>query len=85
MGVNLRRRRGIQGYFSIHLAAFCDIVVLNINIGSVPIDSRLPASSSRERRRPAVAIIWKICRRTAMAAILGGALSLSGFLPQTFS
>ncbi|MFQ7394983.1 MAG: iron chelate uptake ABC transporter family permease subunit [Lachnospira eligens] len=34
---------------------------------------------------PEYNIIWKIRLRLCMAAILGGALSLSGFLLQTFS
>lgn len=87
MGVNLRRRTRYTGVFLILLAAFCVIVVLNINIGSVPIPISKIAGIlfTGEGDARQVAIIWKIrLPRIAMAAILGGALSLSGFLLQTF-
>ncbi len=87
MGVNLRRRTRYTGVFFILLAAFCVIVVLNINIGSVPIPISKIAGIlfTGEGDARQVAIIWKIrLPRIAMAAILGGALSLSGFLLQTF-
>ena len=85
--VNLRRRTRYAGVFLILLAAFCVIVVLNINIGSVPIPvtkiARIIFTGEGDARQ--VAIIWKIrLPRILMAAILGGALSLSGFLLQTF-
>lgn len=69
------------------LAAFGLIVVLNINIGSVPIP--LPTIArillTGEGDATQAAIIWKIrLPRILMAAVLGGALSLSGFLLQTF-
>ena len=85
--VNLRRRTRYAGVFLILLAAFCVIVVLNINIGSVPIAvakiARIIFTGEGDARQ--VAIIWKIrLPRILMAAILGGALSLSGFLLQTF-
>lgn len=87
MSVNLRRKTRYTGVFLILLAAFCVIVVLNINIGSVPIPiSKITGilfTGEGDARQ--VAIIWKIrLPRIAMAAILGGALSLSGFLLQTF-
>ena len=86
-GANLRRRTRHAGVFLILLAAFCVIVVLNINIGSVPIPvakiARIIFTGEGDARQ--VAIIWKIrLPRILMAAILGGALSLSGFLLQTF-
>lgn len=87
MGVNLRRRTRYTGVFLILHAAFCVIVVLNINIGSVPIPISKIAGIlfTGEGDARQVAIIWKIrLPRIAMAAILGGALSLSGFLLQTF-
>ena len=87
MGVNLRRRTRYTGVFLILLTAFCVIVVLNINIGSVPIPISKIAGIlfTGEGDARQVAIIWKIrLPRIAMAAILGGALSLSGFLLQTF-
>ena len=86
-GANLRRRMRYAGVFLILLAAFCVIVVLNINIGSVPIPvskiAKIIFTGEGDARQ--VAIIWKIrLPRILMAAILGGALSLSGFLLQTF-
>ena len=86
-GANLRRRTRYAGVFLILLAAFCVIVVLNINIGSVPIPvskiAKIIFTGEGDARQ--VAIIWKIrLPRILMAAILGGALSLSGFLLQTF-
>jgi len=67
--------------------AFCAITVWNINVGSVPISIReivhilfLRPDGSGES-----SIIWKIrLPRILMAAILGGALAMSGFLLQTF-
>lgn len=86
-GANLRRRTRYAGVFLILLAAFCVIVVLNINIGSVPIPvskiAKIIFTGEGDARQ--VAIIWKIrLPRILMAAILGGALSLSGFLLQNF-
>lgn len=69
------------------LAAFGLIVVLNINIGSVPIPLSTIAHIllTGEGDATQAAIIWKIrLPRILMAAVLGGALSLSGFLLQTF-
>ena len=87
MGVNLRRRTRYAGVFLILLAAFCVIVVLNINIGSVqiPVPKIAQIIFTGEGDGKQAAIIWKIrLPRILMAAILGGALSLSGFLLQTF-
>ena len=86
-GANLRRRTRYAGVFLILLAAFCAIVVLNINIGSIPIPvskiAKIIFTGEGDARQ--VAIIWKIrLPRILMAAILGGALSLSGFLLQNF-
>ena len=66
---------------------FCVITVLNINTGNVQIT--LPEIVKilfcHEGDAVAMNIIWKIrLPRVLMAAILGGALSLSGFLLQTF-
>lgn len=69
------------------LAAFGVIVVLNINIGSVSIPLPEIARILLRRGSDATqsAIIWKIrLPRMLMSAVLGGALSLSGFLLQTF-
>ena len=69
------------------LAALFVITVLNINIGSVPISvGEISGILFNKQGDPTlVNIIWKIrLPRILMAALLGGALSLSGFLLQTF-
>ena len=69
------------------LAALFVIAVLNINIGSVPISvgEIVRILLHKEGNPTQVSIIWKIrLPRILMAALLGGALSLSGFLLQTF-
>ena len=69
------------------LAALFVITVLNINIGSVPIavGEIVRILLHKEGNPTQVSIIWKIrLPRILMAALLGGALSLSGFLLQTF-
>ncbi|MBR2783606.1 MAG: iron ABC transporter permease [Firmicutes bacterium] len=63
------------------------ITVLNINIGSVPISVPDIARIifKKEGVETEVNIIWRIrLPRIIIAALLGGALSLSGFLLQTF-
>ena len=73
--------------FMVLLAALCVITVLNINIGSVPISvgEIVRILLHKEGNPTQVSIIWKIrLPRILMAALLGGALSLSGFLLQTF-
>ena len=69
------------------LAALFVITVLNINIGSVPISvGEIIGILLHKQGDPTlVNIIWKIrLPRILMAALLGGALSLSGVLLQTF-
>ena len=69
------------------LAALFVITVLNINIGSVPISvGEIIGILLHKQGDPTLLnIIWKIrMPRILMAALLGGALSLSGFLLQTF-
>ena len=69
------------------LAALFVITVLNINIGSVPISvgEIIGILFNKQGAPTLVNIIWKIrLPRILMAALLGGALSLSGFLLQTF-
>lgn len=69
------------------LAVLFVITVLNINIGSVPISvgEIVRILLHKEGNPTQVSIIWKIrLPRILMAALLGGALSLSGFLLQTF-
>lgn len=83
----LRRNTRYGCVFLTLLVALCAIVVLNINIGSVPIpvDEIARILFTKEGDPTQVSIIWKIrLPRMLMAAILGGALSLSGFLLQTF-
>lgn len=63
------------------------IIVLNINTGNVHISVSEILTILFRQKGNAVeySIIWKIrLPRVLMAAILGGALSLSGFLLQTF-
>ena len=83
---NLRRAR-YSLVFLVLVIAFCAIIVLNINIGSVPIPiGEIARILFRRSGDPTqLSIIWKIrLPRILMAALLGGALSLSGFLLQTF-
>ena len=83
---NLRRARYTL-VFLVLAIAFCAIIVLNINIGSVPIpmDEIARILFKRSGDPTQLSIIWKIrLPRILMAALLGGALSLSGFLLQTF-
>lgn len=85
--VNLRRRTRYGIVFLVLAVAFCAIIVLNINVGSVPIPiGEIARILFRRSGDPTqVSIIWKIrLPRILMAALLGGALSLSGFLLQTF-
>ena len=84
---NLRRRARYTCVFLVLAIAFCAIIVLNINVGSVPIPmgeiARILFKRSGDPTQ--LSIIWKIrLPRILMAALLGGALSLSGFLLQTF-
>lgn len=83
----LRRRARYFSCFVLLAMALGVIIVLNINIGSVSIPvseiARILFTGSGNSTQ--VGIIWKIrLPRILMAAILGGALSLSGFLLQTF-
>ena len=85
--LNLRRRTRYGIVFLVLAIAFCAIIVLNINVGSVPIPmgeiARILFKRSGDPTQ--LSIIWKIrLPRILMAALLGGALSLSGFLLQTF-
>ena len=83
----LRRRTRYACVFVLLAAALCAIVVLNINVGSVPIPVReiVEILFRRQGDPTAMSIIWKIrLPRIVMASLLGGALSLSGFLLQTF-
>lgn len=84
---NLRRRSRCFLVFLILSAAFFAVTILNINTGNVKISLPhiLKIIFLREGSTDELNIVWKIrLPRILMAAILGGALSLSGFLLQTF-
>ena len=84
---NFRRRTRYQLVFLLLIAALAVITVLNINTGSVaiPVGEIFRILTRRATDSAQYSIIWKIrLPRIAMAALLGGGLSLSGFLLQTF-
>ena len=84
---NFRRRSRYFLVFLVLTAAFLVITVLNINTGNVDISVSeiLRILFKGTENTTEYNIIWKIrLPRILMAAILGGALSLSGFLLQTF-
>ena len=84
---NFRRRSRYILVFGVLAAAFCVVTVLNINTGNVHISIAeiCKILIRRGGEGTEANIIWKIrLPRVLMAAILGGALSLSGFLLQTF-
>ena len=84
---NFLRRSRYVTVFLVLLAAFGAITVLNINTGNVHISvgNILKIIFLRQGDEMEYNIIWKIrLPRILMAAILGGGLSLSGFLLQTF-
>ena len=86
-GENLRRRARYIAVFSGLVIAFAVTVVLNINTGNVHISvpKILRILFLRDGAATEYSIIWRIrLPRILMAAMLGGALSLSGFLLQTF-
>ena len=82
----LRRTRYIAVFAGL-AAALLVMFILNINTGSVkiPVARILQILLRRQGAAKEVSIIWKIrMPRILQAAILGGALALSGFLLQTF-
>ncbi len=84
---NFRRRSRYIMVFSVLILAFFIITVVNINSGNVhiPVSRILQILFTKNGSVKEVNIIWKIrLPRILMAALLGGALSLSGFLLQTF-
>lgn len=84
---NFRRRSRYLAVFLVLIAALFFITVLNINTGttSISIPRILEILLRRGGEDTEYNIIWKIrMPRLMMAAVLGGALSLSGFLLQTF-
>ena len=82
--------RGYLRYAAVYIALFlalCGILVWNVNSGSVRITARelWDILFFLRGEDTLVEIVWLIrLPRICMAAILGGALSLSGFLLQTF-
>ena len=81
------RRARYELVFALLLIALAVITVLNVNIGSVPIPvgEIWQILTRRATDSTQYSIIWKIrLPRILMAMLLGGALSLSGFLLQTF-
>ncbi|MGN1031808.1 MAG: FecCD family ABC transporter permease [Butyricicoccaceae bacterium] len=80
----MRSARYLTGYVLL-TALLCALLVWNLNAGSVELTAgeiwRILSGQSAEN----TAIIWEIrLPRMLAAAILGGALSVSGFLLQTF-
>ena len=84
---NFKRRTRYAAVFLLLAAAFFIIIILNINTGNVkiPVSRILQILFTKTGSLDEVNIIWKIrLPRIVMAAVLGGALALSGFLLQTF-
>lgn len=84
---NFRRRSRYIFVFLLLICAFFAITILNINTGSVhiPVPKILHILFTMDGSVKDVDIIWRIrLPRVIMAAVLGGALALSGFLLQTF-
>lgn len=82
-----KKRARYAAVFVFFAVAFCVITVLNINIGTVklPVSDIARAIFLREGDPKTLDIIWTIrLPRIIMAAVLGGALALAGFLLQTF-
>ena len=82
-----RRRSRYITVFIILAIAFFVIIVINVNSGNVhiPISRIVDILLTKSGDPKEVDIIWRIrLPRILMAAMLGGALSLSGFLLQTF-
>ena len=84
---NLKRQSRYAMVFILLILAFVLVTIWNINTGNVHISVSeiLQILMKKNQDSNAYSIIWKIrLPRILMAAILGGALSLSGFLLQTF-
>ncbi len=84
---NFRRRTRYTAVFLILAAVFCVVTVLNINTGNIhiPVPKILRILFLKEGAATEYNIIWKIrLPRILMAALLGGALSLSGFCCRHF-
>ena len=84
---NFKRRSRYTIVFVSLAILFCIVTVMNINTGNVHISvpKILKILFMHDGAAVEYNIIWKIrLPRILMAAMLGGALSLSGFLLQTF-
>lgn len=84
---NFRRRSRYILVFGVLAVAFFVIIIWNINTGSVKISvlEILKILFGHGEGSTEYSIIWRIrLPRIFMAAILGGALSLAGFMLQTF-
>lgn len=84
---NAKRRIRYAFVFAILAALFFLIIIVSINTGNVDISigKILKILFLKQGESQDVNIIWRIrLPRLLMAAILGGALALSGFLLQTF-
>lgn len=84
---NNRKKARCFSVFIVLAALFFVIVILNINSGSVkiPVSSMCRLLFLREGSPDELNIVWRIrMPRILMSAMLGGALSLSGFLLQTY-
>ena len=80
-----KRRTRICLGFAALMAALCALALLNLYGGSAAVEDVAGVLLSRERESTAGRIIWDIrLPRLLAAALLGGALSVSGFLLQTF-
>ncbi|MDD6154352.1 MAG: iron ABC transporter permease [Eubacteriales bacterium] len=84
---NFKRRSRYIAVFTAFIVAFFFIIILNVNTGNVniPVRDILRIIFARKGTEQNIDIIWRIrLPRILMAAMLGGALSVSGFLLQTF-
>ncbi len=88
--MNEKKRTGAIRYaagFAILIALLLILIVWNVNAGSVPVSvgEIFRIIFFRDGESTAYSIIWQIrLPRILAAVILGGALSVSGFLLQTF-
>jgi len=83
----IRRRSRYFAVFLFLAVSVCVLAVLNINVGNVRLSLRdiLRIIFLKDSSKDGFVIIWQIrLPRVLMAALLGGGLSLSGFLLQTF-
>jgi iron complex transport system permease protein len=86
-GFDAKRKSRYFLVFLFLLAAVFLLAILNINVGNVPLSLKeiLRILFLHDISADGYSIIWEIrLPRILMAAMLGGGLSLSGFLLQTF-